>query len=512
MLIIIALIFAVLLTVLITKWELFKKSKFSKITFVYLFATKLLFGIGFYTVYTAYYTDSQTSDMHKYFNDAVKIFELTSTKPLSYLSILTGIEINSEDENITQKLNFWYQEESASVINDSRMIIRFNLLLLPLSRGNIYIHLVAIVFISFIGLSLIYFSLEKFFSGKEMLLLFACFAFPSVMFWSSGIMKEGILIFFLGLLIFNIFNDKAISLIRIIIFATAFIGVFYTKFYVALAIIPSLLFLHLGYIFKNKSNAFILFSTLLICIVSALIFNTMLDNLPLKKLSKKQNDFINLSLGGVYLVNTNFPHDTIFTLKKNSLLPESSLGEGKIVQLKTGCVFHHWKNPGYADTLIAKSNNHNSYIILKVLSPTGSAISLNRLMPNYKSLISLFPAAFINVFFRPFIFDVENLFSLLAFLENIVFILLIISSIFLFERPQYESIKLITFSLLFVFTLYSLVGITTPVLGAAVRYKVPAIPFLLISLFLLYDYSKIKLFVESIFDGIKNVNLMKIKK
>ena len=30
---------------------------------------------------------------------------------------------------------------------------------------------------------------------------------------------------------------------------------------------------------------------------------------------KKQNDFINLSMGGVYLSNTISPFDTIFTLK-----------------------------------------------------------------------------------------------------------------------------------------------------------------------------------------------------
>ena len=56
--------------------------------------------------------------MHKYYNDAVKIFELTKENPRSYLSILTGLEIDYKDEIITQQLNFWYQEESASVIND----------------------------------------------------------------------------------------------------------------------------------------------------------------------------------------------------------------------------------------------------------------------------------------------------------------------------------------------------------------------------------------------------------
>jgi len=500
--IIIALIFAITLTWLIYYWPLFKKSKFKKVTFCYLFILKLLFGLSFYTVYTAYYSDNQTSDMHKYFNDAVKIFELTKNKPSSYLSILTGIEMNTEDEAITQKLNFWYQEESASVINDSRMIIRFNLFMLPFSRGNMYLHLIAIVFISFIGLFLIYLSLEKYFGDKEVLLLIACFSAPSVMFWSSGIMKEGILIFFLGILIYNTFNSNLLTLKKVIVFVAAFTGMFYTKFYVALAILPSFLFLCYGSVFKKNNQFSNLILTLFTCMFLAITFNSYLHNLPLEKLSKKQNDFINLSLGGVYLANTQMPYDTIFTLNSQSLIANTTLQEGIFVKLKSGTTYHHWKNPGYADTLRAL-NNQNSYVILKLLAPTGSAISLNRLMPSYTSIIRLFPAAFINVSFRPFIFDIENTFSLLACIENIIFIFLIFSISFLYCKPNQDSIKIIIFSLLFVTTLYSLVGITTPVLGAAVRYKVPAIPFLLISVFLFYDFTKLTTFFRSIYNPSK---------
>ena len=208
--IIIALLFATALAWLTFSWKFIINKKNRSGTFCVIFVLKLLFGVGFYLVYTVYYSDSQTSDMHKYYNDAVKIFELTKEKPRSYFSILTGVQMNSNDEMITQQLSFWYQEESASVINDSRMIIRFNLMMLPFSRGNIYLHLVMMVFLSFIGLYFIYLSFEKSFQDKEILLLIACFGIPSVMFWSSGIMKEGLLVFFFGILIHCLFgrNEK----------------------------------------------------------------------------------------------------------------------------------------------------------------------------------------------------------------------------------------------------------------------------------------------------------------
>jgi hypothetical protein len=491
--IIVALFFAIILTWLLYKCNLYKKLRFKPIQFCLLFVLKLVFGVFFYLVYTVYYTDSQTSDMHKYYNDAVKIFDLTKSKPLSYLSILSGIEMNEQDEAITQQLNFWYQEESASVINDSRMVIRFNLMMMPFSRGNIYIHLVMMVFLSFIGLSLLYLSLEKYFEQKEFWLLISCFGLPSVMFWSSGIMKEGILIFFLGIFIYALFDSKMFSFKSFLLFFLSLAGMFFAKFYVALSFIPSILFLVVCHYRKTKTPISNLIISLVLVIIIGIGFNSFMDNLPLEKLSKKQNDFINLSLGGVYLRNITVPFDTIFTLNKSSirmLEAHHQIVEGKIVQLKDGSIYHHWKNPGYADTLISQ-NNQSSYKILKILQPTGSAITLKRLMPNYKSIIYLFPEAFVNVFFRPFIFDVENMFSLLACIENTIIVFLILVLFFIYKNPNKENFKLILFSILFVFTLYSLVGLTTPVLGAAVRYKVPALPFLMISIFLFYDYKRL---------------------
>jgi hypothetical protein len=495
--IIIAIVFASTLIWLIYKWNLIQQAEFKSSSFCLIFALKLLFGVCFYMVYTAYYTDTQTSDMHKYYNDALRIFELTKNQPLSYLSVLTGMDLNSKYETVTQQLDFWYQEESASVINDSRLVIRFNLLLMPFSGGNIYLHLVSIVFLSFLGLTFIYLSIEPYFLGKEVLLLIACYGIPSVMFWSSGIMKEGLLVFFFGMLVYSLFHLTNITFKRVFIFILSSFGMFFAKFYVLLSLLPSLLFLLICSIFKNKSTNINLTTTCFLTISCSFAFNFFMNNLPLEKLSKKQNDFINLSLGGVYLANLNAPYDTIFTLKGNSVLFENALIEGNIAKLKTGTVYHHWKNPGYADTLVAQ-NDQKVYTIIKVLAPTGSAITLKRLMPDYGSILRLFPEAFVNVCFRPFIMDVTNIFSLLACLENISFIVFILLALYLYKKPNKASQIIIIFSLLFVFTLYTLVGLTTPVLGAAVRYKVPAIPFLLISLFLVYDLSKIKEILKSL--------------
>jgi hypothetical protein len=481
------------LCVFIYRWSFFKQSHFPPTNFIGIFILKLLFGIAFYLVYTKYYTDNQTSDMHKYFNDAKKIYSLTKDEPLSYLSILSGIDLTGKTALITGQLDFWDLEESASVINDARMIIRFNLLMLPFSKGNIFIHLVSIVFLSFIGLYLIYCSFEKYFRNNEILLLTACFGIPSVMFWSSGIMKEGVLLFFTGLFVYQLFKQRHQVLLKFVWLIVCFFGIFFAKFYVALSLIPALIFIAVCGTFKQQSVLRNLFLALSITIGGALIFNEALNNLPLKKLSKKQNDFINLSIGGTYLKNIEAPYDTIFTLQNNAVEIDHQISNNTGT-LKKGTIYHHWKNPGYADTLIAKEDQHR-YQIIQILEPTRSAISLNRLMPTYWSVMKLLPTALVNVFFRPFINDADTVFALFACLENILIMLLLFILFFTFKRPDQHTLKMIIFSLLFVFVLFALVGITTPVIGASVRYKVPALPFLIMSIFLLYDKQAIRNFL-----------------
>ena len=43
----------------------------------------------------------------------------------------------------------------------------------------------------------------------------------------------------------------------------------------------------------------------------------------------------------------------------------------------------------------------------------------------------------------------------------------------------------------FVILLFTLIGLTTPILGAAVRYKIPAIPFLVIAFLFILDKQKL---------------------
>ncbi len=119
----------------------------------------------------------------------------------------------------------------------------------------------------------------------------------------------------------------------------------------------------------------------------------------------------------------------------------------------------------------------------------GSQIFLPALEDNLLSFISLVPVAIVNSFFRPFIWEAHNILALVAAIENIILFVMFIFAI-VFFRTTYSN-PMFLFSISFILLLFMLIGISTPVLGALVRYKAPALPFLLFLLLLFTNIDKV---------------------
>jgi hypothetical protein len=112
-----------------------------------------------------------------------------------------------------------------------------------------------------------------------------------------------------------------------------------------------------------------------------------------------------------------------------------------------------------------------------------SLISIPQLNGTYSSLVLNTPSAIITSMFRPHILEVKNPLMLFAALENSLLIILVIWV--LLSLPQEYKNKfpdLFYIALFFSFAIFVLTGLVTPILGAVVRYKVPALPFFLFAL------------------------------
>ncbi len=121
-------------------------------------------------------------------------------------------------------------------------------------------------------------------------------------------------------------------------------------------------------------------------------------------------------------------------------------------------------------------------------SGAGSTIDI----PAFSSFLEFLmyaPGAAVRTLFRPWLWEMSSTLEALAAAENSIYILLLLLALW-FRRKGLDDMFMI--SLIFVLSLSVLVGSVTPVLGAIVRYKSPALPFLIFGVFALIDMDRLK--------------------
>ena len=423
--IVLPILYTLLLLLIINKLSFFKTSGISFKILASIFTLQIISGIGLLLIYKLYY-GTNGSDIFNYFKDGELIFNIAKNKPSEYFKIVTGLgNWSAETEkSLREVMQYWYKAFNYNLLNDNRLIIRINAALHIISNHNIYVHSVFFSFFSFVGLTALFKVFKQFYS-KTIPLIIIVFFIPSVIIWSSAMLKESVLMLAIGLFLlsfFNILKNKKLILNSIVIIVSTFF-LFVLKFYVLFALIPGLIFL-ITHKFYNKKPIIIFTSIYIVTI--ALFFNTQyFSSYNLSEImSFKQHDFINM---------------------------------------------------------INESEN------------VGSRIDLPILKPNFISYISAVPNALLNTFLRPSIFDIHSIIVLPAVIENILFLLLFIISIIYFDKNRFKkNLPFILFSFSFVITLSILLGLTTPVLGALVRYKVPYLPFFAFILVIVINNEKLQ--------------------
>jgi hypothetical protein len=140
------------------------------------------------------------------------------------------------------------------------------------------------------------------------------------------------------------------------------------------------------------------------------------------------------------------------------------------------------------------SQKQNDFITLSELFDTGSAFNIIPIEPSITSLLKAIPMGAINGFFRPFPKNINNLLQLFPLIENMLLYLMILylllKILFLKIKINQDIKNVLWNSLFFIIMLFILTGVSTPVIGALVRYKVPGLLFLIIVINLMYDQFK----------------------
>lgn len=422
------LFFILFFLLLIGRLSYFKTAQFSTKSLQLAFLLKVICGVVIFLLYTYYYPIRKDADTFKYFDDSRILYESLWTKPLDFFKMLVGIDCEGDYYRINyfNKMNNWYRSYDNGLLNDNRLVIRINAIFRIVSFGNYHVHSLLLNFLAFIGS----FSLARLFleySKSKWKTYLAVFLIPSVVFWSSGILKESVLLFGLGLFGWNfhklMFDQWRWKRIPILVFLLSILLVM--KLYVFVAFVPAVL---AWWISKyTKRTILVHFAMVMVGVFSGYVLAWLVPDLDfLRIIADKQKDFINL----------------------------------------------------------AKAFNVNS------------AIDMSYLEPNLWSFIKATPQALMNAFTRPWPTEIKGILFVPPLLENMFIIGILVLSWFYGKRVGAREWKFVVFCLTFSIILFLIIGLTTPIIGAIVRYKIPAIPFLMIAALMFFDSHKLPISIS----------------
>ena len=472
----ISLAIAVFVVWLIGRAKVFASANVPVHWFQAVFVLKVIAGMALWAIYTHYYTDRSTADIYKYFDDAEVMFSALPHKPFDFLRMVSGIgndNIYFKDNYYDQMLH-WYRPFGSSATNDTHAIIRFNAIVRLISFGQYPVHNVIMNALSFLGLSFIFQFLSFGFKQKAKALFAATFLLPSVLLWGSGVLKEGMLFLGIGLLVRACANliykphQRSWASFVVAMFGIALL--LSVKSY-ALAIVPALLALMPPWRFNWKGimGVYAVGFALMIAISTV---SPQFD--VFEKLRIKQKEFINLANGGTYLARvSSLGTDTVYVPSHFHHQLSSNMG---ITQVPDQVVMFPIKNMAVDSSTTAVRFIGERFTVLLDYGRTGSRIDIARLDGSVISTLKAMPMAVTNALLRPWPWQVDGVFGLMALAENAILLMLLVLP-FLF-REKNAPTGLIALCLMFTLTILTLTGLVTPVVGAIVRYKVPALPFL----------------------------------
>ena len=282
-------IYLIILSSLILRVPFIKNAGISSGTLLGLFLLKILAGIaiGWIAIHI-YGPGNDYWDTNDY---AREEYQLLQTNPFKYLiNIFTSGYQGGYAGMFSSGDSYWNDLKGNIVI---KLVSIFNIF----SRGDYYINSLFFNFIIFFGHVILYRLFIKMFPGKHILVIIGCFLLPSMLYFSSGIHKDGLVFLMLSILIYSVyqsilknrFNSK-----RVLLIVVSLALLFLLRNFICLALLPALF----AWIFATKTKwpAIPIFAAIyLLC--GLLVFN--IDNIvpkikPLEIIIVKQTEYLKL--------------------------------------------------------------------------------------------------------------------------------------------------------------------------------------------------------------------------
>ncbi len=460
------------------------------------FILKVLSGFLLYLIYTYYYTDWSTSDIWKYYDDGMVMFSALREQPMDYLKMLVGIgNDGSHFEQYYDRMNHWYRPFSSSIANDTHTIIRFNAFMRLFSLGHYNVHSVVANFLGLVGLTGTLHFLKEMAPSKEKWFFAGVFFMPGMMFWASGVLKEPLLLFGLGMLLYAVVKwaDHGFSWKRLLVILVSVSLQTTVKSYALAAIGLSLAAWLLSRKLPSTKPALVFLGIFVLGTISLAAIHQLAPSQSLfTRMAHRQYEFYQLADGGTYLKS--IKGDSLYVAASDYEKLEFVNDRKEVATLESvqAVSWRDAKKEGVTKVSLRAGEN---YEVLLDYGKTGSTIETPRLEPNFWSVFKASPVALLNAMFRPFPWNIRSPFMLLSGIENLIILLLLILIVIRFKGDVLAH-PIFWVAVTFSFYILILTGLVTPVVGAIVRYKVPALPFLVCALMALIDTVSIEQFLS----------------
>ncbi|WP_156140231.1 hypothetical protein [Sporocytophaga myxococcoides] len=374
---------------------------------------KLLSGICLGLVFLIFYKG--TGDTFVFFEYAVKYSKMISNEPDRFIKFFF--------KNITDDPFLSSQPRVVAFIKLASLItfISFN---------NYWIASIYFSLISFLGFFNFASMVASAYPEYKWHIAVSFLFFPSVVFWSSGFIKESIvmpaMLIITGYFFSWIFEKRKIKILHVGITILMCGVVFFIKFYYAAVLIPVLIALGIT-----------------------------------KYLSRMAE------------IKTSMQVTVFFTSLLSLFIVVSFL------------------NPYLSINTFLQSIYQNN-VATVLLSSHGKMIHFYNLTPTISSFVINFPAALFAGLFRPLIFEAKNVFMITTGLENACLLILSFYVFFNLKRNKRKTDILILTSIVFyIVFLSSLLAFSSPNLGTLARYKIGFLPFFICLLLLYSPFEKI---------------------
>lgn len=407
------------------------KDKSTRRYFIPALSLKLFGAIALGLVYKFYYGGGDTFN---YFQHGSRyIWEAFLDNPMAGFWMIFGTNCDYSNEYSSYVSNILFFCD-----NSSYFIVRLSGFVGLFTFHTYTVNALFFALLSFAGVWTMFTTFSKLYPNLKKEIIFACFYLPSVIFWGSGLMKDSITFGCLGLFFgafYKIFIVKRYSKMDIFLFVCSFFVIKTVKIYIILSFIPAaLLWLFMVYNDRIRSKV-----TRLLLRPIMLMIGVLFGYLAADYVSKED---------ARYSIN-------------------------RITQT---------------------AQETSSWLTYVSKMEKGSGYDLGHVDFTIWGLIKKFPLAVNVTLFRPYVWESKNIVMLLSAFESLFFLYLTLSTLRLvgFKRliVVLSEHPIVSASLIFTLTFAFAIGISTSNFGTLVRYKIPIMPFYLVSILVIRSYGQ----------------------